>query len=109
MKKFMKISETYEDDLSVFDKIKKKVMESGQFNDGDMKDDNIGNEMLTFWNVSVCPTNAMLGAYLAKSVLDYLGKKDQPVQNFIFCNMWSNEAVQVLMRDKTDEFLDSCN
>ena len=68
-----------------------------------LSDDKILNDLLNAWNLSVCPSNAMLGGYLANYVMFYVQRKQKPLHNFLFFDMWSCEALEVLMRNEKDE------
>eukprot|EP01083_Nonionella_stella_P023214 64205_1 len=78
------------------------VKQSGQFKEIDMKNELV-NDLLRMWNKSVCPTNAMLGGYLANFVMFYVQRKQKPLHNFLFFDMWSCEALEVLMKSEKNE------
>ena len=83
--------------------IEKSVRGSGQFEEEDMSNEGLMNNLLNVWNLSVCPSNAMLGGYLANFVMFYVQRKQKPLHNFLFFDMWSNMALEVLMRNQEDE------
>merc|ERR1712154_542662 len=91
----------------VFKEIESKIRKSGQFKEIDMKNDKIVNDLLSVWNLSVCPSNAMLGGYLANFVMFYVQRKQKPLHNFLFFDMWSCECLEVLMRNQKDENMEN--
>ena len=68
-----------------------------------MKDDEVISNLLNVWNLSVCPSNAMLGGYLANYIMFYVQRKQKPLHNFLFFDMWNCEALEILMRNEKDE------
>eukprot|EP00484_Ammonia_sp_Unknown_P030392 CAMPEP_0197034710 /NCGR_PEP_ID=MMETSP1384-20130603/12726_1 /TAXON_ID=29189 /ORGANISM="Ammonia sp." /LENGTH=453 /DNA_ID=CAMNT_0042464665 /DNA_START=35 /DNA_END=1396 /DNA_ORIENTATION=- len=90
--------------FQVFKNTELKVKSSKQFDEKTMKDENnVLNQLLSVWNLSVCPSNAMLGGYLANFVMFYVQKKQKPLHNFLLFDMWNCEALEVLMRSESDE------
>lgn len=91
--------------LQVFTEIESKIQKSGQFKVDQMGKEGakVIGEMLAVWNLSVCPSNAMLGGYLANYVMFYVQRKQKPLHNFLFFDMWSCEGMEMLMRNAEDE------
>merc|ERR1719242_528230 len=78
------------------------VQASGQFAENQMKGDQVA-KMCAVWNLSVCPANAMLGGYLANFVMFYVQRKQKPLYNFLFFDLWGCEAMEIQMMNAEDE------
>ena len=86
--------------------IETKVRQSGQFSKVDTEKSAVLEGMLSVWGRSVCPSNAMLGGYLANFVMFYVQRKRKPLRNWLWFDMWSCDATEMLMRSVEDEAAD---
>ena len=81
-----------------------KVRKSNQFESEDIEN---GQELLNLmgsnWNLSVCPSNAILGGYLANFVMFYVQRKEKPLNNYLLFDMWNTEAIEIELYSNDSE------
>ena len=61
------------------------------------KSDELLNQLKYSWNLNICPSNAILGGYLANFVMFCVQRKEKPLNNFLLFDMWGTEAIQVCL------------
>lgn len=59
--------------------------------------DELLNQLKYSWNLCICPSNAMLGGYLANFVMFCVQRKEKPLNNFLLFDMWGTEAIEVCL------------
>ena len=96
---------SYFDWSQVFTEIESRVKQSGQFTENQMEKERecAVEDMLSVWSLSVCPSNAMLGGYLANYIMFYVQRKQKPLLNFLCFDLWSCEGLEMLLRNAEDE------